>query len=892
MSNLDRKLFPEYTVDYISNIMGLRKPQKRSLKILDSILDELRLGKNIDLEAAKEEVHGQYPIFTDFEHDFMSLTFALATGVGKTKLMGTFITYLYTNKGIKNFFVVAPNLTIYEKLKNDLGNPSPDNQKYVFKGVGCFATEKPNIWCDDDYRNRPAHSFLDSDSINIFIFNISKFNSDERNMMSINEYLGQSFFDYLKSLDDLVLIMDESHHYRAKSSAKAINDLRPVLGLELTATPQIQSGTKTILFKNVVYEYPLSQAIKDGYTRTPYALTRKNLRAYNLTEDELDMTMINDGINHHENIKAELYKYSVNNNVPYVKPFMLIVCKDTKHAEKVLSYVKSLAFKEGKYADKVILVHSNQTGSEKEENIKLLLDVEKPDNPVEIVIHVNILKEGWDVNNLYTIVPLRTAASRTLREQTIGRGLRLPYGHRTGDKYVDSVTITAHDEFDEIIAEAQRGDSIFKADGIIYAEYEKEKKMAQVYTNTSLFDIDQIREATHKEFGADGNDDELSQAHDVILESLVGATLEAKKKDFNKTITKQDIKEAVEKDLGERYKNNTDLNRMFALLWGLDQTDEVIKQAQEKTMYIPKIKVEHLGNEQYIIQDFDLDLSELSYVPISNEILLKNLLNYAEDAEVIRNGVIDFDSIKPEITLASMIRNVNEIDYEKCSEIIQKCVIQFLTYYRNKYSEEEVRNICLMYKKDIARKIANQIIEHLAIKYDDILETVEGIETVVNKYVIDVTGGIKSIFDSTQVGENISSLAFDGAKKSINIPVKFDSEPERKFAVVCENSPEVIRWLRPSSKQFNITYNHGKRYEPDFVVETADCYYLVEVKASNKLHDADVLAKKDRAIKYCKVASEYNIANGHKPFKYLFIPHDEIALSSSFDNLRMRFEEE
>lgn len=140
---------------------------------------------------------------------------------------------------------------------------------------------------------------------------------------------------------------------------------------------------------------------------------------------------------------------------------MLVVCRDTKHANWVHEYTKSLAFKEGIYKDKVIIVHSSQTGEEKEENIQLLLDLEKESNDIEIVIHVNKLKEGWDVNNLYTIVPLRTATSKTLREQTIGRGLRLPFGKRTGISRVDSVTITAHDKFDEIIAEAQSGDSIF-----------------------------------------------------------------------------------------------------------------------------------------------------------------------------------------------------------------------------------------------------------------------------------------------------------------------------------------------------------------------------------------------------------------------------------------------
>ncbi len=265
MSKLNRPIYPEYSIDMISNVMSLRRPQERSIKILSAVLDEFELTKNLNLEKACENVHEIYPIFKTSEHPFMSLTFALATGVGKTRLMGAFITYLYTNKGVRNFFVVAPNLTIYKKLKNDLGNPSIDNEKYVFRGVGCFSTQTPNVWIDDDYRNRPAKSLTDTDSINIYIFNISKFNSDERNIMNINEYLGQSFFDYLKSLDDLVIIMDESHHYRAEKSVQAINDLNPILGLELTATPQVQKGSKTILFKNVVYEYPLSKAIKDGH---------------------------------------------------------------------------------------------------------------------------------------------------------------------------------------------------------------------------------------------------------------------------------------------------------------------------------------------------------------------------------------------------------------------------------------------------------------------------------------------------------------------------------------------------------------------------------------------------------------------------------------------------
>ena len=129
-------------------------------------------------------------------------------------------------------------------------------------------------------------------------------------------------------------------------------------------------------------------------------------------------------------------------------------------------------------------IHSNQSGEEKDENIERLVSLENPDNKIEIVIHVNMLKEGWDVTNLYTIIPLRTAASMTLREQTIGRGLRLPYAKRTGVDKVDKLTIVAHDKFQQIIDEANKPNSIIKKENIIVidaAELGTTKSVSQVF---------------------------------------------------------------------------------------------------------------------------------------------------------------------------------------------------------------------------------------------------------------------------------------------------------------------------------------------------------------------------------------------------------------------------
>src|SRR5690348_9401413 len=102
--------------------------------------------------------------------------------------------------------------------------------------------------------------------------------------------------------------------------------------------------------------------------------------------------------------------------------------------------------------------------------VQRLLAVESPDEQTEIVIHVNMLKEGWDVTNLYTIVPLRAANARTLIEQSIGRGLRLPYGERTGVAAVDRLNIVAHDRFQEIVEAARASDSPIRLETVVLSK--------------------------------------------------------------------------------------------------------------------------------------------------------------------------------------------------------------------------------------------------------------------------------------------------------------------------------------------------------------------------------------------------------------------------------------
>ena len=878
--------FPLYTTDYISGVMSLRKPQTQSLKILEEITNAVQLRKGMNLKAALGAVHAMYPICSDFERDFMSLTFALATGVGKTRLMGAFIAYLYTQHHIRNFFVVAPNTTIFEKLKKDLSDNN--SAKYVFKGLGCFSTP-PQIITDDDYREKTL-SLFESD-VHIFVYNIDKFNKEGANMKKVNELIGDSFYQALSDLPDLVLIMDESHHYRAEKGAQALNEMHPLLGLELTATPLVTKGNKQVPFKNVVYEYPLSKAIEDGYTRTPYAVTRSDIDFYNFGDEQLDKMMLLDGITCHESTKRKLEVYAANHGKPVVKPFMLVVCKDTDHATWVEQFVKSDEFRSGAYRNKTIIVHSKQKGAETEANTRLLLDVENPKNPVEIVIHVNMLKEGWDVNNLYTIVPLRTAASKILREQMVGRGLRLPYGERTGDRDVDAVMLTAHDKFNDILAEAQRGDSIFKAGNVIKAE---EIVPEQVTTTQLSFDMpsneshDEAYSFTQIE-RTEQTDAVISRAQTLIRQE-VSRSIQTEPEHTVTPQTAQKIVDtvaaqlSVDKDLGVTFHEN----EMPLAAWMLYQTEQTHIAAKAKFLPIPRIKITDAGVEEYVFVDFDLDVSAFNHVPIRNELLIQNLEDMA-DRQRIKGDAIDFEGYNPKKVILDELRKKPEIDYEKCSALLFKMISRLCDHYTANHGENGMRNIVMMYKRDIANKLYAQMMQHFYCKNGFLQEEVVG----TREYNLQQTYSWREkvgLFESFT--EDIRNVLFTGIQKGVFSEAKFHSKDgELTLARVMETDSDVINWLRPHPREFNITYNHGHAYEPDFVVETEDIIYLVEVKGEDKLNDPDVIAKKERGIQYCAVASRWGKANGYKEWQYLFIPAGQIRSSSTFALLAERVKE-
>jgi type III restriction enzyme len=197
-----------------------------------------------------------------------------------------------------------------------------------------------------------------------------------------------------------------------------------------------------------------------------------------------------------------------------------------------------------------------------------------------------------------------------------------------------------------------------------------------------------------------------------------------------------------------------------------------------------------------------------------------------------------------------------------------------------------MQNIVMMYKRDISNKIYNQMMKHFYCENGFLQEEVIGTSTVNVAQMYNYEERVNIFATYTKA---ITSVLFDGIKRGVFDTAKFDSKPELLFARAMERDPNVENWLRPAPTEFNITYNRGHKYEPDFVVETKDLIYLVEVKGEDKLNDPDVIAKKKRGIMYCDTATRWGKANGHKEWQHLFIPSQQIQDTSTISNLAQRF---
>jgi type III restriction enzyme len=424
-----------------------------------------------------------------FTEEWLRFVIKMATGAGKTKVMSLVVAWAYFHKKYeqdsklaKNFLLITPNVIVFERIKSDFeglkiffSDPVlPDNG---YQGQNWHDDFQITLHLQDDLRNV-------SDTGNIFLTNIHRVFEGDVKDPSLDDddtstyFLGDkpvtktndSTVDLgmiVRDIDELIVINDEAHHLHDDKSAwvKSIQDIdnrlkqkgtQLSLQIDLTATPKKNDGS---IFVQVISDYPLVEAIHQRVVKNPVvpdAASRGKLK-------ENQSTLFSEKYRDYINLGIEEWRKVYERLEPMGKKSILfIMTDDTKNCDEVADYIRT-NFKDLGRA--VLTIHTNKSGEISEtvsgknkEELDLLRkqanEIDSVESPFKVIISVMMLKEGWDVKNVTTIVGLRpyAADSKILPEQTLGRGLRrMFFGRDDIDEYVSVVGTPAFMDFVESI---------------------------------------------------------------------------------------------------------------------------------------------------------------------------------------------------------------------------------------------------------------------------------------------------------------------------------------------------------------------------------------------------------------------------------------------------------
>ena len=423
-----------------------------------------------------------------FTEEWLRFVIKMATGSGKTKVMSLVIAWAYFHKKYeadsnlaKNFLLIAPNVIVFERIKSDFEGNSiffsdpvlPDNG---YMGQNWQDDFQITLHLQDELKNV-------SDTGNIFLTNIHRvFETDVREYSADDQDSSEYFLGdkpvtktndstvdlgmIVRDIDELIVINDEAHHIHEENAwLKSIRDIDNklkqkggglALQLDVTATPKKTDGS---IFVQTISDYPLVEAIHQRVVKNPVVPDEASRGKLKENQSALFSEKYRDYIN----LGVEEWKkVSVEHKKLNKKALLFIMTDDTKNCDEVAEYLET-SFADLKGA--VLTIHTNKSGEisestsgkKKEELTQLRKeanDIDSWESPYKVIVSVMMLKEGWDVKNVTTIVGLRPFASdsKILPEQTLGRGLRRMYfGRDDIDEYVSVLGTPAFMDFVESI---------------------------------------------------------------------------------------------------------------------------------------------------------------------------------------------------------------------------------------------------------------------------------------------------------------------------------------------------------------------------------------------------------------------------------------------------------
>jgi type III restriction enzyme len=760
-----------------------------------------------------------------------------ATGVGKTYILTGAMELFTAAYGVRDFVVVTPGRTILEKTRD---NFTPGHSKSLL-GPMSF---RPVVVTSENFATPAMRSAMDDASqVKIYLFTVQSLIKPEsktgRKTHRFQEGLGTEFYAHLQAVENLVVFADEHHCYYGPAFSRAVRDLDPWVLVGLTATPDRKTPAKQIIFR-----YPLAAAIADKLVKTPVIVGRRDDRTDPLTK-------LTDGVTLLHAKSDALAVFAQTHEVEQVNPVMLVVAKSIQDADEYGTILRSSEFVDGVYADAVLVVHSNAP----DEALEELSKVEQPDSPVRIIISVGMLKEGWDVRNVYVVASMRSSVSEILTEQTLGRGMRLPFGTYTGIEILDTLEVVAHERYEDLLKKA----------GVLNQAFIDYRTRAAMRINARG---QQVVVTETVETGRAPLVPTVDQAPPIVLD---------------------DSDRAVVTSVQERTSQVADA--------ALKMKREIGRRADAPTIFVPLLQMTTIQSGFSLADITDTDAfrrlgatlaanpdGELNRTLVSARVVLGSdgirhtELIRSEAADHIRSipSLFSLGELRDELT--DMVLAAPAVPARKEQrEALQPLLDAFFIGLGAKAEEVLSANIGRAGARLIRLVGDEQRRFMVKPSYQEVLRVKEFAPTRTTDKTV----------TADRFGPFLKSVAYEGWKRSL-FPVEwFDSAPERTVANMVDGDDGVTCWVRLHLNELPILWNAGgQQYNPDFIViEAGGDHWVVEVKMDKEMDSAEVQGKREAAMRWANHVSAS--AEVGAPWNYVLVSETDVtAARGSWPALR------
>lgn len=809
----------------VAGVLQLRSPNRGAVETL-----AYELWRHYDQEHEPEAFEG---------------VIDSATGVGKTYVIFATVEYLARARGIRDFVVIAPSRVVLNKTIEQF---TPGHPRSIVDKL----TVPVELITSDNFDSAATAGVMnDPNTVKVYAFSVQSLvrpdTQQGRRTHRFREGLGAGFYRRLQEADRLVVFADEHHLYYGPRFSETVRDLNPWALVGLTATPHRRTPSDQI-----IYRYPLAAAIAERFVKTPVIVGRKDDRR-DLTTKLLDGLVL---LDHKRAIAAD---WAERNGLPAINPVMLVVARDTDEANRIAEEIRADTFRGGRHRDAVLVVHSNVREADEPEALAQLASIEEHQSPIRVVVSVAMLKEGWDVKNVYVLLSTQPSVSVILTEQVLGRGLRLPWGSYQGVEMLDTLEVIAHERYEDLLS--KRGilaeqfvdyvtRAVLRRDAAGRPVVVRETEEIVTGLADSPFSTDTPQQLLPSGVASVPHGDSTTQSRPTLTSS-------------EDRIATGDAEEALAAPL----------------------------LAAAKTLRVPRVRIvarpvsfrlsdvsdeepfRQLGRR--LAQDPQTELrrvlvgARVDTDPTTGLKSVRTVTQTASDTVHAQGSLIPANELRSQLqamllALPIVTARADDGTQERAAERIVSAFMEglnggadeLLSAYLERAGARLGQIVMAEYRHYVAKPQLDPVVD-----------------------LVDL-GGTRT--NTRPINPDPRALpvrgqAFEGWQRGLYPVAWFDSAPERDFALVVDNSEDVDCWLRLHPGDIPIVWtDSGRKYEPDFVVVGKDNrHLLVEVKADRDMDTSEVKSKRSAAQRWATYAND-GLPAGSPHWTYLLISETDL----------------